>query len=95
MANQDKSNCNPLKTTLTLTPILLQEIDDLYAAGKTAEQIPENLTAWSSALFSSLPTLTQGEFLLERESGGEPFPKPDLEPLYNPSLISDPQPSLP
>jgi len=50
--------------------LLLKEIDDLYAAGKTAEQIPENLTAWSSALFSSLPTLTQGEFLLERESGG-------------------------
>jgi 6-phosphofructokinase 1 len=50
--------------------LLLKEIDSMFAKGKAAKDIPAELTAWSSALFNSLPQETQNEFLLERESSG-------------------------
>jgi 6-phosphofructokinase 1 len=56
--------------SITDLKLLLKEIGGMFAAGTPTEEIPAKLTAWSSALFQSLPEETQKEFMLDRESGG-------------------------
>lgn len=56
-------NIHELKT-------LIDELNELLNHGKKENEINENLTPWSRALYESLPTIIQSQLLKERESRG-------------------------